>query len=516
MNSFFGTPAASWCLLESDVLSRDREAGSERRALSALHRGGAAWSGREPEADRRLLGLSRQTAKSSWSQSRDRTCCCGPAWWILVPAADRARRERFIMNEKWDTNSSGNWHLIWSVNDTKDHLHSDINITYVNYYLHQPRVAAIFIISYFLIFFLCMVGNTVVCFIVMRNKHMHTVTNLFILNLAISDLLVGIFCMPITLLDNIIAGWPFGNTMCKISGLVQGISVAASVFTLVAIAVDRFRCVVYPFKPKLTIKTAFVIIMIIWVLAITIMSPSAVMLHVQEEKYYRVRLNSQNETSPVYWCREDWPNQEMRKIYTTVLFANIYLAPLSLIVIMYGRIGVSLFRAAVPHTGRQNQEQWHMVSKKKQKVIKMLLIVALLFILSWLPLWTLMMLSDYADLSPNELQIINIYIYPFAHWLAFGNSSVNPIIYGFFNENFRRGFQETFQLRLCQKRAKPMEAYALKAKSHMLINTSNQLVQESTFQNPHGENLLYRKSAEKPQQELVMEELKEATNSSEI
>lgn len=110
------------------------------------------------------------------------------------------------MSEKWDSNSSENWHDIWSVNDTKYHLYSDINITYVNYYLHQPQVAAIFIISYFLIFFLCMVGNTVVCFTVMRNKHMHTVTNLFILNLAISDLLVGIFCMPITLLDNIIAG----------------------------------------------------------------------------------------------------------------------------------------------------------------------------------------------------------------------------------------------------------------------------------------------------------------------
>ncbi|KAM7155270.1 neuropeptide FF receptor 2 [Molossus nigricans] len=394
------------------------------------------------------------------------------------------------MSEKWDSNSSENWHHNLSLNDMKPYLDADINITYVNYYLHHAQVAAIFIISYFLIFFLCMVGNTVVCFIVMRNKHMHTVTNLFILNLAISDLLVGIFCMPITLLDNIIAGWPFGSTMCKISGLVQGISVAASVFTLVAIAVDRFRCVVYPFKPKLTIKTAFVIIMIIWVLAIAIMSPSAIMLHVQEEKYYRVRLNSQNETMPVYWCREDWPNKEMRKIYTTVLFATIYLAPLSLIVIMYGRIGVSLFKRTVPHIGKQNQKQWHVVPKKKQKVIKMLLIVALLFILSWLPLWTLMMLSDYAELSSNELQVINIYIYPLAHWLAFCNSSINPIIYGFFNENFRRGFEDAFHLQFCRKGAQSKETHVLRAENHVVINTSHQLAHEPTIQNPHEENLL--------------------------
>ncbi|KAM4811039.1 neuropeptide FF receptor 2-like [Urocitellus parryii] len=278
----------------------------------------------------------------------------------------------------------------------------------------------------------------------------------------------------------------------------------------------RFRCVVHPFKPKLTIKTAFVIIVIIWVLAITIMSPSAVMLHVQEEKYYQVRINSQNKTSPVYWCREDWPHQEMRKIYTTVLFTTIYLAPLSLIVIMYGRIGISLFKSAVPHTGKQSQEQWHVVSKKKQKVIKMLLTVALLFILSWLPLWTLMMLSDYVDLSPNVLRIINIYIYPFAHWLAFCNSSVNPIIYGFFNENFRRGFQDAFQLQVCWKRGKPQEAYVLGARNNVLINTTAQLAREPEFQNPHGENLFYGKSAENPQKELAMEELGKAPKSNEM
>ncbi|OWK13570.1 hypothetical protein Celaphus_00017419 [Cervus elaphus hippelaphus] len=256
--------------------------------------------------------------------------------------------------------------------------------------------------------------------------------------------------------------------------------------------------------------------MIVWVLAIAIMSPSAVMLHVREEKNYRVRFNSQEKTSPVYWCREDWPSQEMRRIYTTVLFANIYLAPLSLIVVMYGRIGISLFKRKVPHTGKQNQEQWQVVSKKKQKVIKMLLTVALLFILSWLPLWTLMMLSDYVDLSPNELQVINIYIYPFAHWLAFCNSSVNPIIYGFFNENFRRGFQDAFHLQLCQKRGKSKEAYTLRAKNTMVINTSHLSAQESTIKNPHEEIVLCRISAEKPLQELMMEELGEITSSNEM
>lgn len=80
------------------------------------------------------------------------------------------------------------------------------NITYVDFYLHEPPVAAVFTVSYLLIFLVCMVGNSVVCFVVLRCKNMRTVTNLFILNLAISDLLVGIFCMPTTLVDNIITG----------------------------------------------------------------------------------------------------------------------------------------------------------------------------------------------------------------------------------------------------------------------------------------------------------------------
>lgn len=93
-----------------------------------------------------------------------------------------------------------------SDSDSTPRMYTVPNVTYVDFYLHKPSVAAIFIASYLLIFLMCMVGNGMVCFIILRSKNMRTVTNLFILNLAISDLLVGIFCMPTTLVDNIITG----------------------------------------------------------------------------------------------------------------------------------------------------------------------------------------------------------------------------------------------------------------------------------------------------------------------
>lgn len=79
------------------------------------------------------------------------------------------------------------------------------------YYQHSSPVAAVFILAYTFIFLMCMIGNILVCFIVVKNRQMRTVTNMFILNLAISDLLVGIFCMPTTLVDNLITGEAAGQ-----------------------------------------------------------------------------------------------------------------------------------------------------------------------------------------------------------------------------------------------------------------------------------------------------------------
>ncbi|XP_075882127.1 neuropeptide FF receptor 1 like 2 [Nelusetta ayraudi] len=356
-------------------------------------------------------------------------------------------------------------------------FHNVSNVTISPYYQHSLLVATGYILAYLLIFLLCMVGNVLVCLIVMENRHMRTVINLFIFNLAVSDLLVGIFCIPITLVDNLITGWPFSSIVCKMSGFVQGVSVSASVFTLVAIAVERFRCIVYPLQPRPTMLVAKAAVALIWVLAMVIMCPAAAALTVKQVRsHYTVHTSDRNRTIPLYMCYENFAQPKMRKVYTVVLFVHIYLAPLAVIGLMYGSIAVKLYRSVLenrkprrqplangPVQAQRQRPGQHMISQKKIMVIKMLIMVTLLFMLSWLPLWTLMMMIDYAEWNRDQWDLLTSYIFPFAHWLAFSNSSVNPIIYGYYNENFKRGFQA-----VC--RAKPFSCAASCCRVGQIVN----------------------------------------------
>ena len=127
------------------------------------------------------------------------------AWFLLqcwciqrMEIQDNMANEGMEFEGSATTAAVMNTSQLFSANITK--------ITLSPYYQHSLYVASSYIIAYFFIFLLCIVGNTLVCLIVAENRRMRTVTNLFILNLAISDLLVGIFCIPTTLVDNLITG----------------------------------------------------------------------------------------------------------------------------------------------------------------------------------------------------------------------------------------------------------------------------------------------------------------------
>lgn len=215
------------------------------------------------------------------------------------------------------------------------------------------------------------------------------------------------------------------------------------------------------------------------------MCPSAIMLTVGHmEGHYMVFSDGKNTTYPLYTCYEAWSDNSMRKLYTTILFMHIYLVPLMLIVFMYGKVCLKLCSSTVrvtenpPCTGRANSS-----TQKRTKIIKMLILVALLFMISWLPLWTLMLLVDYTTLADDHLDMLTSYLFPFAHWLAFSNSSINPVIYGYYNENFRRGFQAVFKLQLCSQEINHQDTYSDQSRGPTSFGMCNKVFVEATSSN---------------------------------
>jgi cholecystokinin-like receptor len=78
------------------------------------------------------------------------------------------------------------------------------------------------ILLYSIIFLLAVVGNALVILTLVQNKRMRTITNLFLLNLAVSDILIGVFCMPFTLVGTLLRDFIFGELMCKLLPFSQG------------------------------------------------------------------------------------------------------------------------------------------------------------------------------------------------------------------------------------------------------------------------------------------------------
>ncbi|XP_078660070.1 neuropeptide FF receptor 2-like [Branchiostoma floridae x Branchiostoma belcheri] len=301
-------------------------------------------------------------------------------------------------------------------------------------YRLSPPVIGLSILAYSLVFVLCLIGNILVLIVVIRTPRTRTITNYFILNLTISDLLVGIFCVPFTLVNHIFTENQFGDGLCKFTPLIQGVAIGASVFTLTAIALDRHRLIIHPTERKLTVKEAFGIITGIWVLSLTIMIPQ---VFIRREEVIDIFGQS------MHICGEFWPSSEAKQIYSGFLFVLCYMGPLLLNACLYVRIGLTLwFKKPVVRTPMAAAD-----AIKKRRVVKMLIMIVSHFALSWLPLYTCWLLDDFNALSVSQSETMHDYIYPAAHWLAFTNSVFNPIVYGYFNNHLRENFKNVMTLK---------------------------------------------------------------------
>lgn len=294
--------------------------------------------------------------------------------------------------------------------------------------------------AYILVILLSLFGNVMVVRVVHKNRRMRTITNYLIINMALADLLTTVFNMlPTTYwivrgLDVWAVGGWIGEVLCKLLQFAQSITISVSVFTLCAIAFDRFFAIFRPLKRVITFRVAKGVIAATWLSSVVVSGPQLYVLTTTGEK-------------GLSQCVENWgppfDKSTAPRDYTIALFVILYALPLTLIASLYTVIMLKLWRRQAP--GQELSSNQENKDKTNKKVLKMLVTVVIMFALSWLPLYVRMFVmfaeSDrYVCGLPYDMDFLTLY-------LGHANSAVNPYIYVIFNENYRRGFRTVLSRR---------------------------------------------------------------------
>ncbi|CAH8558668.1 unnamed protein product [Schistosoma bovis] len=198
-----------------------------------------------------------------------------------------------------------------------------------------PIQLLIIIIIIFLIMILFGIfGSSLVIFIILNNRSMRTRGNLFILNLAISDLTLCLITQPFNLLRLLTNNynWILGQFMCKFSAMFQGTNIFVSTFSITAIAIDRFQCIIYPTtNHRGNINTAIKLNYLTWITAFILASPLVYFSHITQLNHLQCTEKANNPTI-----------QKLKVFYSLAALIIQYMTPLMIVIIVYYRICLSI------------------------------------------------------------------------------------------------------------------------------------------------------------------------------
>lgn len=313
------------------------------------------------------------------------------------------------------------------------------------------EVQIIIICAYCAIILLGLLGNSLVIHVVIKFKSMRTVTNFFIANLAVADLLVNTLCLPFTLVYTLLGEWKLGSVLCHLVPYAQGLAVQVSIVTLTVIALDRHRCIVYHLESKISKRISFLIMGVVWVGSALLASPLAIF-----REYFSLELNH---NFKMVVCAEAWPKEgqiNYGTVYSISMLLIQYVLPLVIISYAYTRIWCKLKNHVSPGAGNDHYHQ------RRRKTTKMLVCVVVVFAVCWLPFHVFQLVSDIDSkvLDLNEYKLI----YTLFHVIAMCSTFTNPFLYGWMNNNYRTAFLTAFR---CEQRldsVHPKVSPALKVK----------------------------------------------------
>nr|XP_056711495.1 alpha-1D adrenergic receptor [Euleptes europaea] len=342
-------------------------------------------------------------------------------------------------------------------NDTSLALSLDLQSVGVGVFL------ALFILS-------AIVGNILVILSVACNRHLQTVTNYFIINLAIADLLLSTTVLPFSATLDVLGFWAFGRIFCDIWAAVDVLCCTASIMSLCIISVDRYIGVKYSLKYPtiMTEKKAVIILVVVWLLSMVI------------------------SIGPLLGWKEPRPQEPNVCTITEepgyAIFSSLFsfYLPLTVILVMYFNIYVVARRTTKSleagvkkersksmevvlrihcrsvledslasakgkgHTFRSSLSVRLLKFSREKKAAKTLAIVVGVFVLCWLPFFFVLPFGAYfPSLKPSEI------VFKIIFWLGYFNSCVNPIIYPCSSKEFKRAFIRLLKCQ-CRRRRRPI------------------------------------------------------------
>jgi hypothetical protein len=265
-------------------------------------------------------------------------------------------------------------------------------------------------------------GNAAVIWVITRRQEMRTPVNIFLLNLAVSDIIFAAVALPLVIYRYAASTWQGGEFLCRFHTYVIRTAINVSVYTMAAIAV--FRCVTIMRGTMISVKQQRVIarrvitcIAIIWIVMLTANSPVLFL--------YRVKTYSDEYA----YCGLDYG----REIYIN-FFITAYILPIS--------VAVTCYSIIIHYLCRTQRAASTLTSKishaRKVRVTRLLIIVLLTFTLCWLPLHVqLIMVISGHQVSQFHHELMRLSTF----CLSYTSTALNPLIYNFASAEFRTSFR---------------------------------------------------------------------------
>ena len=282
-----------------------------------------------------------------------------------------------------------------------------------------------FTIAYAVIMITDLVGNTLLIYIVWKKPETRSLTSFLFVNMAVADLLVAIFQMPIYIAHFYVFDMyaTVGALVCRLSFYLVHVLMTASIFSLVVMAFDRYFVVIHPLRRIIWFRKGKIIIPVIWVTSWILMAGTLVVYELKSGKCYYIE---ENIPSLPFW--------------TYNLLVN-YILPLAIISTLYITVARKLWFHEIPGQDETALSQpGEQIPKKR--VVRMLIIVVVVFAVCWLPLQVVQM--EYAVKGIMLFDPILIY---FAYWLSQANSAINPWLYIGLNGKMNAAFSRMIRFR---------------------------------------------------------------------